>query len=71
MSLIETVIEGTLELDEKPNLPAGRVKVVLRQEAEVVMPPDHPFWHRMKAMWAIPTMTENAPERARWKKFAP
>ena len=40
MSLTETVIEGTLkpdgtlELDQKPNLPAGRVKVVLRQEAD-------------------------------------
>lgn len=40
MSLHETVIEGTLkpdgtlELDEKPKLPPGRVKVVLRQETE-------------------------------------
>lgn len=39
MSLTETVIEGTLkpdgrlELDVKPNLPPGRVKVLLRQEA--------------------------------------
>ena len=37
MSLTEAVIEGTLkpdgtlELDEKPKLPPGRVKVVLRQ----------------------------------------
>jgi len=36
MSLTETVIEGTLnpdgtlELDEKPNLPPGRVRVVLQ-----------------------------------------
>jgi hypothetical protein len=40
MSLTETVIEatlkpdGTLELDEKPNLSPGRVTVVLRQESE-------------------------------------
>jgi hypothetical protein len=40
MTQNETVIEGTpkpdgtLELDEKPNLPPGRVKVVLRREAE-------------------------------------
>lgn len=60
MSLIETVIEGTLrpdgtlELDEKPNLPAGRVKVVLRQETEEAPPADTPFWRRMQAMWAIP-----------------
>lgn len=40
MSLTETVIDGmlnpdgTLELDEKPNLPPGRVKVIL-QPAQV------------------------------------
>lgn len=60
MSLIETVIEGTLKpdgtlgLDEKPNLPAGRVTVILRQGAVVVSPKDDPFWQRMQAMWAIP-----------------
>ncbi len=60
MSLNEMVIEGTLkpdgtlELDEKPNLPAGRVTVVLRQDAETVLPNDDPFWQRMQAMWAIP-----------------
>ena len=38
MSLTETVIEGTLkpdgtlELDQKPNLPAGRVKVSVQTE---------------------------------------
>src|SRR5438309_1850167 len=60
MSLTETVIEGTLkpdgtlELDEKPNLPPGRVKVVLRQEVKIALPNDDPFWQRMQAMWAIP-----------------
>ena len=60
MILTETVIEGTLkpdgtlELDEKPKLAPGRVKVVLRQEAEMVLPKDDPFWQRMQAMWAIP-----------------
>jgi hypothetical protein len=60
MSLIETVVEGTLQpdgtlvLDEKPNLPAGRVTVVLRQETELVLPKDDPFWQRMQAMWDIP-----------------
>jgi hypothetical protein len=50
MSLNETRIEGmlkpdgTLELDQKPNLPAGRVTVVLRREAEIVLPKDDPFW---------------------------
>ena len=44
MSLIEAVVEGTLkpdgtlELDEKPKLPPGRVKVVLWQEAEPKSP---------------------------------
>jgi hypothetical protein len=39
MSQIETVIagtlnaDGTLDLDRKPNLPPGRVTVVLRQES--------------------------------------
>jgi hypothetical protein len=60
MSLIETVIEGTLkpdgtlELDAKPNLPAGRVKVVLRQETDVARPAETPFWGRMQEIWAIP-----------------
>jgi hypothetical protein len=60
MALTETVIEGTLNadgtltLDEKPNLPPGRVKVVLRQEAAIDVPADDPFWQRMRAIWAIP-----------------
>jgi hypothetical protein len=66
MSLTEVVLEGTLNpdgtlvLDEKPNLSPGRVKVVLRQEAEILLPKDDPFWHRMQAMWAIPKTAENA-----------
>jgi hypothetical protein len=57
MSSTQTVIggtiqaDGTLVLDEKPNLPAGRVTVVLRREAEGVVPEDDPFWQRMQAMW--------------------
>lgn len=53
MSLNETVIEGTLKpdgtlvLDEKPNLPPGRVTVVLRQEAEV-KPPQEDWWQYMQ-----------------------
>jgi hypothetical protein len=30
------------------------VQVVLRQETEIVLPKDDPFWQRMQAMWAIP-----------------
>lgn len=57
MSLTETMIEGTIQpdgtllLDEKPNLLPGRVTVVLRQEMAIVMPKDDPFWLRMQAMW--------------------
>jgi FMN phosphatase YigB (HAD superfamily) len=60
MSLNEMVIEGTiqpdgsLELDQKPNLRPGRVTVVLRQVSETLLPKDDPFWQRMQAMWAIP-----------------
>lgn len=57
MSLAETVLEGTsqsdgtLVLDEPTKLPAGRVQAVLRQESEITLPPDDPFWQRMKKMW--------------------
>ena len=57
MSLEEAIVagtlgpDGTLVLDEKPNLPPGRVTVVLRQEAEVVPQKADPFWQRMQAMW--------------------
>jgi hypothetical protein len=57
MNRAETVIggtiqpDGTLVLDGKLNLPAGRVTVVLRQEAEGLIPEDDPFWRRMQAMW--------------------
>ena len=57
MSLEEVIVAGTLEpdgtllLDQKPNLPSGRVTVVLRPETDVVPPNDDPFWQRMQAMW--------------------
>jgi hypothetical protein len=57
MSVQEIVVggtlkpDGTLELDRKPDLPPGRVTVVLRQEAEVLLPKDDPFWQRMQALW--------------------
>jgi hypothetical protein len=40
MNVVETIVpgtlkpDGTLELDQKPNLPPGRVTVVLRQETK-------------------------------------
>jgi hypothetical protein len=42
--------DGTLELDEKINLPAGRVQVIVQPLPQ--LPPDDPFWQRMQAMWA-------------------
>jgi hypothetical protein len=53
MSLSEVVIEGTLkpdgtlELDEKPSLPPGRVTVVLRQETEPATPKED-WWQYMQ-----------------------
>src|SRR5437899_4099893 len=43
--------DGTLQLDEKPNLAPGRVTVVLRQEPVLELPRTHPFWRRMQAIW--------------------
>jgi len=60
MAMTEAIIEGTLkpdgtlELDRKPNLPAGRVTVVLRQES-VANPPralDDTFFQMMEGIWA-------------------
>lgn len=70
MSVQEVVIEGTLkpdgtlELDRKPNLPPGQVTVVLRQEAEVVLPKDDPFWQRMQAMWDAQKAAGHVPRSA-------
>lgn len=53
MSLTETVIEGTLQpdgtlvLDQRPNLSPGRVQVVLRQKAEPT-PPQESWWQFMQ-----------------------
>lgn len=53
MSLIETVVEGTLkpdgtlELDTRPNLPPGRVTVVVQQETGA-KPPQEDWWQYMQ-----------------------
>ncbi len=58
MSVTETVIEGTLkldgtlELDHKPNLSPGRVTVVLRQQAEAKKPPSEGWWPYMRRVRA-------------------
>jgi len=66
VSPTEVILEGTLQadgtliLDEKPNLPPGRVMVILRREAGIDLPGDDPFWQRMQAIWAIPTSAASA-----------
>ncbi len=49
--------DGSLELEGKVPLPPGRVTVVLRQEVELDLPKDDPFWQRMQAMWDLPQGT--------------
>ncbi len=57
MSLQEVIVEGTLkpdgtlELDQKPNLSPGRVQVVLRQESEPA-PPKEGWWPYMQRIRA-------------------
>ncbi|MCS7080215.1 MAG: hypothetical protein NZ585_09215 [Chloracidobacterium sp.] len=69
MSLTEAVVQGTLyedgtlQLNEKPNLPSGRVQVILRRLPETLA--DDPFWQRMQAIWAIPRSgTEDGGEQS-------
>ena len=53
MSFTEITVEGTLkpdgtlELDQKPNLPPGRVTVLLRQESAPA-PPKEDWWQFMQ-----------------------
>jgi hypothetical protein len=57
MSMIETIVEATLQadgslvLDAKPNLPPGRVTVVLRQEAKAPPPADD-WWQHLQRIRA-------------------
>ena len=42
--------DGTLVLDQKPNLPSGRVRGIVETLAEPVRPAR--FWAMMEQMWA-------------------
>lgn len=70
MSLTEIVIAGTikadgsLQLDEKPNLSPGRVTIVLRRESEPAAPPRDDWLQHLQRIRAqressgYPFMTE-------------
>jgi hypothetical protein len=66
MNLTETVVDGTIQpdgtlvLDEKLTLPPGKVKIIVRQEVEIILPENDPFWQRMRMMWAISKSREDA-----------
>lgn len=42
--------DGTLHLDEKPPLPAGRVQVIVQPLP--VLPQGDPFWDLLQSIWA-------------------
>ena len=56
MSVLESVIEGTIKpdgslvLDEPANVRAGRVQVIVQALPE--LPDGDPFWDMMKSIWA-------------------
>jgi hypothetical protein len=68
MARVSTVVEGTLkpdgtlELDEKINLPPGRVQVLVLQP--VPADPKDPFWERMEAIWAAQKARGHVPRSA-------
>jgi hypothetical protein len=58
MSVTEIVVQGTLnpdgtlQLDEKPTLPPGRVTVVIRQEKGTAPPPGEDWFQYLQRMRA-------------------
>lgn len=50
--IIEGIVQpdGTLVLDGSPELPAGRVQVIVRPVT--VAPPGDPFWETLRSIWA-------------------
>jgi hypothetical protein len=50
--------DGTLELDQKVDLPAGRVQVTVQPLPEQA---DDPFWQRMRAAWERQKASGHAP----------
>lgn len=68
MGLGEVVIgatlkpDGTLVLDEKPNLAPGRVQVILQALPE--LPDGDPFWDMMKQIWYEQKVRGHVPRSA-------
>ncbi|HEY7154129.1 MAG TPA: hypothetical protein VH575_09255 [Gemmataceae bacterium] len=53
--------DGTLELEEKITLPAGRVQVTVTPLVE--LPKDDPFWQMMRSIWAGQKARGHVPRR--------
>ncbi len=51
--------DGTLEVTQKVNLPAGRVQVTVRPVTELVQPVR--FWEMMKSIWAAQLASGRTP----------
>jgi len=68
LSLGEVVVEGTLkpdgtlELDQRPNLAPGRVQVIV--QALPALPEGDPFWDMMKSIWLGQKARGHAPRSA-------
>lgn len=54
--------DGTLELEEKITLPAGRVQVAVTPLVE--LPNDDPFWQMMRRIWDGQKARGYVPRRA-------
>jgi hypothetical protein len=54
--------EGTLQLDQQPNLAPGRVQVIV--QSLPALPSDDPFWHRMEAIWEAQRKAHHVPRDA-------
>jgi hypothetical protein len=54
--------DGTLELDDKIVLPAGRVLVTVQPVVQA--PPDNRFWQRMERIWTGQKARGHVPRRA-------
>ena len=53
--------DGTLQLDEKLNVPAGRVQIIVQPLPDLS---SDPFWQRMEAIWAGQAARGHVPRSA-------